>query len=563
MNLPSGWPRLPVLVALWIGVAASTTRATCLTCTPGAIAVWGSVNSAQLNEASGIVVSSYNPGVIWSHNDDGNDGRLFAFNTNGALLATGYTFLSWDDFEDLAVGPGPVAGASYLYLGDIGGSAQLTEVRSSVRVARILEPRIVGAPGNFGFGNVETFTLNYPDGSFDAETLMFDSISGDVLIGTKQNSGTRIYRVDLSSATNGETLTLQFVTTVPFGSASGGSISANGSLIALRRENFAQVWSRCPGESVIAALARPGQSIPVIGPPSEPNGEAIGFLPDGSGYVTISDAASGTSYPFPPINFFTLSCALTTLITRHPQSVAVEPGTNVEFSVEAVGTNLTYQWRFQNVDIPGATSATLLLTDVQPANAGSYSVTVTGDGGFVFSTPATLTVRILAPVISLQPQSMLAATGSTVQLSVAVQGTPPFQFLWSRNGRAVPSAGETLSFTNIQKTNAGKYRVVVTNVAGRATSAFAQLKVLNPPVFVVSPEPKTVTNGTKVVLRARAKGSPRIYYQWLFEGMPLEGATRPQLVLKGVQPLQSGGYSVSASNAVGTATSAPAALVVQ
>jgi hypothetical protein len=563
MNFPSGGPRLTVLVALWIGAAVSTSHATCLTCTSGASAVWGSVNSAHLNEASGIAVSSYNPGVIWSHNDDGNDGRLFAFNTNGALLATGYTFLQWEDFEDLAIGPGPVAGASYLYLGDIGGSAQLTEVRSSVRIARILEPRIVGAPGNFGFGNLETFTLDYPDGSFDAETLMFDSITGDIFVGTKQNSGTRIYRANLNSATNGETLVLEFVTTVPFGSASGGSISANGSLIALRRENFAQVWSRCPGESIATAFARPGQNIPVIGPPSEPNGEAIGFLPDGTGYVTISDAASGTSYPFPPINFFALSCAPTTLITRHPQSITVEPGTNVEFSVEATGTNLTYQWRFQNVDISGATSPTLLLANVQPVNGGSYSVIVSGDGGFVFSSPATLTVRILPPVISIQPQSTLAATGSTVRLSVAVQGTPPFQFLWSRNGRAIPSSGETLLLTEVQKTNAGKYRVVVTNAAGRVTSASAHLKVLNPPVFAVNPEPKTVTNGTKVILRARAKGSPRIYYQWLFAGAPLAGATKPQLVLKDVQPEQSGSYSVIATNAVGNATSATAAVVVQ
>ncbi|HWN97525.1 MAG TPA: immunoglobulin domain-containing protein [Methylomirabilota bacterium] len=520
---------------------------------------------SQLNEASGIAVSAYNPGVIWTHNDDGDDQRIFAFNTNGVLLAVGYTGVILSDVEDMALGRGPMEGLTYLYLGDIGGAGQPNELRNAVKVLRMPEQTISLAwtnnPQAFGFG-AETFTLQYPDGSFDAETLMLDPISGDVLIATKQNGGTRLYRANLNGALNGSTLEMQFVTTLPFASPSGGSISADGSRIALRRENAAQVWTRCPGESIAQAFGRPPQTIPVVGAPTEPNGEAIAFLPDGTGYVTISDASPGTSLPFPPIHFFPLACIQTTLITQHPQSADVEPGAHVQFTVEATGTNLTYQWRFQDTAIPGATTATLILANVQLTNAGSYNVMVSGDGGFVFSSPAMLSVRVHPPLILTQPQSTLAATGSTVQLSVAVQGSAPFTYLWSRNNRALPATGATLSLPNVQKANAGKYRVVVSNSAGKVTSAFAQLKVLNPPVMVIQPQPRTATAGSKITLRAKAQGSPPLRYQWLFNGAPLTGATKPQLILKGVQPIQSGHYSVMASNAVGVATSASAEVIV-
>jgi pectate lyase len=53
---------------------------------------------------------------------------------------------------------------------------------------------------------------------------------------------------------------------------------------------------------------------------------------------------------------------------------------------------LTYQWKFGSTAISGATGASLTLTNVQSANAGSYTVTVTNSVGSVTSTAATLTV---------------------------------------------------------------------------------------------------------------------------------------------------------------------------
>ena len=65
----------------------------------------------------------------------------------------------------------------------------------------------------------------------------------------------------------------------------------------------------------------------------------------------------------------------------------------VTFSVTAIGTPvLTYQWRLNGVDLPGATSATLTLTNPGAADSGAYSVQVSSPYGTVTSVDAVLGV---------------------------------------------------------------------------------------------------------------------------------------------------------------------------
>jgi len=565
-----GATRLTCLVSCLVAAllfVAPRARATCPGCTQIQSGIsWGTTSSSLLDEASGLAVSIQNPGVIWTHNDDGSDRRLFAFQTNGAFLARFNFTPSMGDVEDMAVGPGPVDGVQYLYVGDIGGADKLNEVRNSVKVLRIPEPAVsldwASNPVNSSFNNVETFTLNYPDGSFDSETMMLDPVSGDLFVGTKQNASTRIYRVNLNEAANGAVLTMELVRIVSFASASGGSISANGRRIILRRESAAMMWIRCDSETVGDALGGSGFAVPIVGPPTEANGEAIAFLPDGTGYVTLSDNTTQ-----PPIYFFRALCSLNALgteITQQPQSIEVSPGADVLLTVEATGEEITYQWYRSGEEIPDATSPSLSLTNVQPLHTGSYTVLVSGAGGSAISSTALVNVRIFPPVIVTQPpQSTLAATGGTVRLSIGLGGTGPFNYAWTLGAKKVVGTGAELTLNNVQRANAGKYRVVVSNSTGRVTSAYATVKVLSPPVIAAPPLSATIVAGKNVTFRVRAKGSPRLSYQWLFEGAPLPGATKASLPLKRVQPAQAGSYSVIVSNPVGTNTSSSAQLIVQ
>ena len=81
-------------------------------------------------------------------------------------------------------------------------------------------------------------------------------------------------------------------------------------------------------------------------------------------------------------------------------------GSGVTFSVTATGTApLSYQWRKGGSNISGATSATYSMTNVQAADAGTYSVVVSNSAGSVTSANATLTVSPAAvgPAITTQP----------------------------------------------------------------------------------------------------------------------------------------------------------------
>jgi hypothetical protein len=88
------------------------------------------------------------------------------------------------------------------------------------------------------------------------------------------------------------------------------------------------------------------------------------------------------------------------------------------------------------------------------------------------------------PGVSVSPQSETAYVGQTATFTALPSGNPPFTYQWQLNG--VPLAGATgvsLSLTNVQPTNSGLFRVVLSNASGSVTSAVATLNVLTPPPY--------------------------------------------------------------------------------
>ncbi len=77
---------------------------------------------------------------------------------------------------------------------------------------------------------------------------------------------------------------------------------------------------------------------------------------------------------------------------------------------------LAYQWQFNGADLESATGSGLLLTNVQPTNAGSYTVVVTNVAGVVTSGAGVLTV-IVPPRIEVPPASLNVAAGTDVRAS--------------------------------------------------------------------------------------------------------------------------------------------------
>lgn len=254
----------------------------------------GTVQHAAIDEASGIAVSRDNPGVLWVHNDSGDTARVFAMNTQGTHLGIyNLTGTSATDWEDMAVGPGPNVGQSYLYLGDIGDNSA---VRPAIRVYRVPEPAVspTQPPVVINLSGVDTITLQYPDGARDAETLMVDPRTADLYVISKRETRSRLYRAPFPQSTT-QTIVMEYRGQLPWGGATGGDISPNGAEILVRGYLSASLWRRPADNPLWDAFAYAGYTVPLA---TEPQGEAIGFHGMGLGYYTVSEGTSQPIYYF-------------------------------------------------------------------------------------------------------------------------------------------------------------------------------------------------------------------------------------------------------------------------
>jgi len=167
-------------------------------------------------------------------------------------------------------------------------------------------------------------------------------------------------------------------------------------------------------------------------------------------------------------------------IGTQPQDVSVKVGSNAVFSVVVTnGLPVTYQWKHDGNNIQGATSATLVLPNVQVADEGLYTVLVTNPGGHVLSDPARLTV-LLPPMITIQPKSDTGYWGKSIVFSVTAKGSAPLNYLWYKDGFPIArGTNSTLELNPIELTDGGSYYVIVSNSVGSAKSDSALL-VVNP-----------------------------------------------------------------------------------
>jgi sugar lactone lactonase YvrE len=164
-------------------------------------------------------------------------------------------------------------------------------------------------------------------------------------------------------------------------------------------------------------------------------------------------------------------------ITRGPISRTANERTSTFFDVLTTGASLGYQWLFNGSAITGANDRIITLTNLQPSDAGAYSVIVTNAAGGSTSTVATLTITAL-PVIAVQPASQTLPEWSILTLASEAVGSPTLTYQWY--WKNVPLSGRTttsFSLTNANPSMNGDYYLVAINAAGRATSAVATVTI--------------------------------------------------------------------------------------
>ncbi len=189
----------------------------------------------------------------------------------------------------------------------------------------------------------------------------------------------------------------------------------------------------------------------------------------------------------------------------HAATGAAAVGQTVTLSVTADGTlPFLYQWRKNNANISGVTGVSYVITSVQLADAGNYSVVVSNGVGSTNSDVATLTVSsaATAPVFTTQPVSTTVTANGPATFSVTANGSLVSTYRWQRstdgqrtwstltndgNYAGVTTATLTISHATVALGNSW-YRCVLTNSVGSVTSNPAELTFVGaiparPPYF--------------------------------------------------------------------------------
>ena len=257
----------------------------------------GILKSRVLAEVSGIAASRQNPGYLWAEEDSGNPNQIQLINPAGELAGQ-FTLPALDnnDWEDIAVGPGPVAGRSYVYLADVGDNMSFNPEK---RVYRFPEPVLARKklPVNESITNVQTLVLTMPDGAENAEAILLDPITKDIYVLTK-GSDCRVYKAAYPQSLT-EPTRMEPVITLPVSNVTSASLSPDGREILIRSYNQLCYYQRGPGQSVGEALKHQPRYLPLA---FEPQGEAVAWALDGSGYYTSTER--NKDYPEQFIYFY-------------------------------------------------------------------------------------------------------------------------------------------------------------------------------------------------------------------------------------------------------------------
>ena len=185
------------------------------------------------------------------------------------------------------------------------------------------------------------------------------------------------------------------------------------------------------------------------------------------------------------------------VIVVHPANQTImQFGSTVELSVQAKGAEtLTYQWRFDNKDIEGATQASYTIDNFQPEHMGRYEVVVRNAVGYTRSKTAVLdavlpsigspaNVKIIdganvTMTTAPTPVETVIGIHTNVVLKVEPKGTGPFAYQWSFNGEAIDGAtASTVDIGVMTPATEGAYTVNVRTAIGEANSEPAQLEWL-------------------------------------------------------------------------------------
>ena len=254
-------------------------------------------------------------------------------------------------------------------------------------------------------------------------------------------------------------------------------------------------------------------------------------------------------------------------ITTHPSNQTVIQGATATFTVSASGTApLNYQWQKNMTNITGANSPSYTTPPTVAADNGAkFRCVVSNVSGNATSNEATLNVNV-PPSITTHPSDKTVLSGQPVTFNVTAAGDPTLNYQWQRNTANISGANSpslTISTTTFAD-NSAKFRCIVSNSFGTATSNEATLTVNAPPNIISQPSDQTVTQGQPATFNVSAGGTAPLNYQWQRNTVNISGANSTSYTISSAPSADSGAkFRCVVSNSFGSVNSNEATLTVQ
>lgn len=163
-----------------------------------------------------------------------------------------------------------------------------------------------------------------------------------------------------------------------------------------------------------------------------------------------------------------------------------------------------------------------------------------------------------------QPEGVISPVGGAAKLKVEAVGVGALAYQWRKGGSNIAGANlAELSLTNLKKSDAGNYDVIVSDDVTNRVSNVAVVQVLQPLNIIAQPVSVTTNTGGSVQFLVGATGELPMQFQWFKDGAEISGKTSNVLTLMGVTPADEAGYHVVIRSTSGNATSVVAQLTVR
>ena len=263
-------------------------------------------------------------------------------------------------------------------------------------------------------------------------------------------------------------------------------------------------------------------------------------------------------------------------ITEEPKDVTVKEDEKATFTVKAEGEGLTYQWYKDGEAIADATSATYEIAKASKADAGEYRVVVTDKDGETVAATAKLTVndKEVEPKpaelkITEAPKDVTVKEDEKATFTVKAEGEG-LTYQWFKGDKAIEGATKaTFEIAKAAKTDAGEYKVVITDKYNKTVEATAKLTVNDKEVepkpvelkITEAPKDVTVKEDEKATFTVKAQGEG-LTYQWFKGDKAIDKATAATFEIAKAAKADAGEYKVVITDKNGKTVEATAKLTV-